>query len=208
MNDERMDPALAQSTAGLAHDPPAEVGRGRTWILPRGLDALLNGSRPHAPTLRAALMAIGIDPDRPTEGPVSSETYHRAVLAIARELSPEDPSGMGLHLAGRCFLEGWTRNPCGRVFIEGLRGLPLERALVRLCEGVRLGAEGLELSAQVLGTSRVRLLLTGLPMGSPTFFEGYVAALLLALGWREARVQPEPGLGPVVLLVSWPPPTS
>lgn len=134
--------------------------------------------------------------------------FQRLVNGLSALLCPGDPMGAGQRRAGHAFAEGWSRHPCGRVFVDGLRAFPLARAVVRLADGMRFGAEGLELDAVLLGAHHMRLTLRGNSSPNLQFFCGCMEGMLGVLGATGVEAVPEPGPGGSHrLLIAWEPPS-
>lgn len=190
--------------------PPVRVtaSRGSEPAAPRIhrriVEALLEGLREHPGPRSVVAQALERASDEATL-PLSD--FHRLMSEVASRVSPEDPWDAGYRLAGNAFSEGWARHPCGRVFVDGLRRIPLARAVVRIVDGLRFGAEGLELEAVLLGANRMRLILRGSPAPQTVFFCGCMEGMLRLLGAVHPLAQPEPSApGTQGLLISWEPP--
>jgi uncharacterized protein (TIGR02265 family) len=170
----------------------------------RVIEALLEGVRDHPAARAVAARALAQAPVEELPGPWTLGEFQRLLTALAGVLSPEDPTGAGQRLAGHAFSEGWSRHPCGGVFVDSLRAFPPARAVVRLADGLRFGAEGLELEATLLGANRMRLLLRGTIAPNTAFFCGCMERMLGILGARGPQAVPEPAPdGCQQLLVSW-----
>ena len=170
----------------------------------RVIEALLEGVRHHPEAHAAVARALAQAPVEALHAPWELAGFRQLVAGIAGLLSPEDPNGTGQRRAGNAFAEGWSRHPCGRVFVDALRALPLARAVVRLADGLRFGAEGLELEATLLGANRMRLLLRGGIPPNTAFFCGCMEEMLRLLGAVRAEAFPEPtSEGSQRVLISW-----
>lgn len=158
----------------------------------RVIEALMEGVCHHPDAHVVVARALARTPAEALHAPWEYAAFRRLVDEIANLLSPEDPGGTGQRLAGHAFSQGWSRHSCGRVFVDALRNLPLSRAVVRLADGLRFGAEGLELEATPLGVNRMRLLLRGGISPNTAFLCGCLEEMLRLLGAARAEAIPEP----------------
>jgi uncharacterized protein (TIGR02265 family) len=170
----------------------------------RSLEALVEPQRPLTPALGDALRLAGYDPDAEAAAHYPLSVFRAVMRVVGAHLLPEGTDAERLRRAGHVYIEGFGRNPVGRVFQAGLRILGPDRALGRLPAAVRFGLEGVRLDMEVLGIRRWRARMLKAPQNDPEFVCGCLEGMLQLTGAVHPRVETESSL-PLesTVLITW-----
>ncbi|MBK7862413.1 MAG: DUF2378 family protein [Archangiaceae bacterium] len=126
------------------------------------------------PTLRARLVALGIDTAALRPG-YDADVVTRAIRLTAAELFPGRSEGEALREMGALFMRGYVETLLGKAMIQLMRVVGPRRSLERMQRNFRTGSNYIETRFTSLGQGKVELWFNDVS-DIPDYFAGVMIA--------------------------------